>query len=266
MPGTRGKARFIRNGRNKTTIKNRCLTMKKLNSLFTSTHIFTVALVTTLYSSTTFADWSANISAVSDYTFNGLSQTQNDPALQGGVDKAFDNGTYVGTWASNVDFGGDTNLEWDAYIGHYQMLTEAVSIDYGIAYYSYHGGDDSSDGNYPEIYTKFGYASDYGNTELNLWYTWDYFGTDSRHTVAMIAHTFELAPNHNLRASFDVSNSLDSDTWVWRDENTSFYHYRLAYQTSYKGLDFEIAAENTNLDIDTADERIVFGVSKTFSF
>lgn len=240
--------------------------MKKLNSLFTSTHIFTAALVTALYSSATFADWSANISAVSDYTFNGLSQTQNDPALQGGVDKAFDNGTYVGTWASNVDFGGDTNLEWDAYIGRYQMLTEAVSIDYGIAYYSYHGGDDSSDGNYPEIYTKFGYASDYGNTEFNLWYTWDYFGTGSRHTVAMIAHTFELAPNHNLRASFDVSNSLDSDTWVWRDENTSFYHYRLAYQTSYKGLDFEIAAENTNLDIDTADERIVFGVSKTFSF
>jgi hypothetical protein len=40
----------------------------------------------------------------------------------------------------------------------------------------------------------------------------------------------------------------------------------LAYQTSYEGFDFEIAAENTNLDFDTADERIVFGVSKTFSF
>ena len=91
--------------------------MKKLNSLFTSTHIFTAALVTALYSPATFADWSANISAVSDYTFNGLSQTQNDPALQGGVDKAFDNGTYVGTWASNVDFGDDTKLEWDDYVG-----------------------------------------------------------------------------------------------------------------------------------------------------
>ena len=49
-------------------------------------------------------------------------------------------------------------------------------------------------------------------------------------------------------------------------DETSFYHYRLAYQTSYEGFDFEIAAENTNLDFDTADERIVFGVSKTFSF
>ena len=210
--------------------------MKKRNAFQASIRIVTTAIVAVLYSSASFADWSANISAVSDYTFNGLSQTQNDPALQGGIDKALENGVYAGTWASNVDFGGDTNLEWDAYVGRYQMLTEAVSIDYGIAYYSYHGGDDSSDGNYPEIYTKFGYASDYGNTELNFWYTWDYFGTGSRHTVAMVAHTFELAPNHNVRASFDVSNSLDSDTWVWRDDNTSFYHYRLAYQTSYKGL------------------------------
>jgi hypothetical protein len=82
----------------------------------------------------------------------------------------------------------------------------------------------------------------------------------------MVAHTFELAPNHHLRASFDVSNSLDSDKWLWNGDDTSFYHYRLAYQTSYEGFDFEIAAENTNLDFDTADERIVFGVSKTFSF
>ncbi|WP_052234829.1 TorF family putative porin [Alteromonas macleodii] len=240
--------------------------MKKLNSFFTSTHIFTVTIVAALYSSASFADWSANISAVSDYTFNGVSQTQNDPALQGGVDKAFDNGTYAGTWASNVDFGGDTNLEWDFYVGRYQMLTETVSLDYGIAYYSYHGGDDSSDGNYPEVYTKFGYASDYGSSELNFWYTWDYFGTGAKHAIAMVAHTFEFAPNHHLRASFDVSNSLDSDKWLWNGDDTSFYHYRLAYQTSYEGFDFEIAAENTNLDFDTADERIVFGVSKTFSF
>lgn len=29
------------------------------------------------------ADWSATITGASDYTFNGVSQTENDPALQG---------------------------------------------------------------------------------------------------------------------------------------------------------------------------------------
>lgn len=211
------------------------------------------------------AELSTTVTAVSDYTFNGVSQTGNDPALQVSLDKLFDNGMYVGTWASNVDFADDTNLEWDFYLGRFISLTENVTVDYGIAYYSYHGDDNSSDGNYPEIYTKFGYNSDFGNTELNLWYSWDYFGADVGHTIVMVAHNYEIAPNHNLRASFDVSNSLDANKWRWDGENTSYHHYRLAYQTSYQGFNIEVAAENTNLDIDVADERIVMSVSKTFS-
>ncbi len=30
----------------------------------------------------------------------------------------------------------------------------------------------------------------------------------------MIAHTYELAPNHALRASFDISNSLDGKKYA----------------------------------------------------
>ena len=77
-------------------------------------------------------------------------------------------------------------MEWDFYVGRYLTLTDAVSIDYGIAYYSYHGGDNSSAGNYPEVYTKFGMVNDYGNSELNFWYSWDYFGTGGGHAIAMV--------------------------------------------------------------------------------
>ena len=81
----------------------------------------------------------------------------------------------------------------------------------------------------------------------------------------MVAHTVELAPNHNLRASFDISNSLDGDKYSWQATEKSYHHYRLAYQTSYEGFNIEVAAENTNLDWDTADERIVLSVARTFS-
>ena len=211
------------------------------------------------------ADWSATVTGASDYTFNGVSQTMNDPAIQASLDKSFENGFYAGSWASNVDFGDDTNIEWDFYAGQYISLNDALSLDYGIAYYTYQGGDDSSDGNYPEAYAKFGYASELGQTEFNFWYSWDYFGTGAGHTVSMIAHSIELAPNHTLRASFDISNSFDSKKWVWDGDDTSYHHYRVAYQTAFNGFDIEVAAENTNLDWDTADERIVFSISKTFS-
>ena len=63
------------------------------------------------------ADISANVALVSDYKFRGISQSNENPAIQGGFDYAFNNGFYVGTWGSTVDFDsvGDFNgsLELD---------------------------------------------------------------------------------------------------------------------------------------------------------
>tara|TARA_B100001057_G_scaffold178931_1_gene179712 strand:+ start:3634 stop:4335 length:702 start_codon:yes stop_codon:yes gene_type:complete len=222
-----------------------------------------VALPFALLSTTVSANWSTTITAASDYTFNGVTQTDNDPAIQASLDYAFDSGVYAGAWASNVDFGDDTDFELDAYLGKYVQLADTVSADYGIAYYTYQGNN--SDGNYAEAYTKFGYASEYGQTELNFWYSWDYFGTGAGHVISMIAHTFEIAPNHAIRASFDISNSLDGEKWAWDvNQKKSYKHYRLAYQTSYEGFGIEIAAEDTSLDYDYADERIVLAISRTF--
>ncbi|WP_372760530.1 TorF family putative porin [Pseudoalteromonas sp.] len=223
-----------------------------------------IALPLSFLSTATMANWSTTITAASDYTFNGVSQTDNDPALQASLDYAFDDGVYAGVWASNVDFGDDTDFELDAYVGRYVQLNDQVSLDYGIAYYTYQGNN--SDFNYGEAYSKFGYASELGQTELNFWYSWDYFGTGAGHVITEIAHTYTLAPNHALRASFDISNSLDGDKWAWdSNQKKSYHHYRLAYQTSYAGFGIEVAAENTSLDYDYADERIVLAVSRTFN-
>lgn len=214
-------------------------------------------------SSNVMADWSTSVTFVSDYTFNGISQTQNKPALQGSLDYAFDGGEYLGSWGSNVDFETDTSLEWDFYAGKFIQLNKKWSIDYGVAYYSYHTG--SSDGNYPEVYSKFGYDSDYGITEFNVWYSWDYFGTSAGHVITMIAHSFDVLSGHTIRLSADTSNSLDGNKYLWDEGAKSYYHYRVSYQTNIEGFDIEISAENTNLGYDTADERVVLSISRVFS-
>jgi len=209
---------------------------------------------------------SATVNLASDYTFNGVSQTGNDPALQASLDYSADNGFYAGTWASNLDFGGsdDTNIEWDAYIGKYYQLNEKIGLDVGIAYYTYHGDSASDTYNYPEAYTKFGYSSSLGDTELNFWYSWDYFGLDVNHYIAMVAHTFEVAPGHNVKVSFDRSTSANENKWAWGNGDKSYNHYRVEYMTSWNGFDFDLALEDTNMDWDTADSRVVFSVSRTF--
>ena len=57
------------------------------------------------------AELSATVTATTDYDFRGITQTAQDPAIQGSVDLATDPGFYAGVWASNVDFGpGDPNV------------------------------------------------------------------------------------------------------------------------------------------------------------
>ena len=218
-------------------------------------------------SASSHAALSSTVNLASDYTFNGVSQTMNDPTLQASFDYAADNGFYAGTWASNVDFGTgeDTNIEWDAYIGKFYQLNDKVGLDTGIAYYTYHGDDASDTYNYPEAYAKFAYNSSMGDTEFNFWYSWDYFGLDVNHYIAMIAHTVEVSEGHSVKVSFDRSTSANENKWSW-DGDDAYNHYRVEYMTSSNGFDFNLAAENTSMDMDSADSRIVLGVSRTFSF
>lgn len=212
------------------------------------------------------ADWSATVTGASDYMFNGVSQTQNSPALQGSIDYAADNGWYAGSWTSNVDYGDAANRELDFYTGYYQSLNESTDADFGIAYYSYYGSSAASEYNYPEMYGKLIFAHRLGITETTLWYSWDYFGTGADHVIGKVAHTFSIADNHAIQLTVDNSHSLDEDKYQWDTGDSSYVHYKVAYQTQFHGFDIEIAAEDTTLSYDTADARLFASVSRTFSF
>ena len=74
-----------------------------------------------------------NIGATSDYVFRGLSQTNGDAAIQGGID--YSNGMfYAGTWASNVSFAHDYEL--DLYAG-VKPTAGKFSFDLGAITYQY---------------------------------------------------------------------------------------------------------------------------------
>jgi uncharacterized protein (TIGR02001 family) len=81
---------------------------------------------------------SANIALVSNYYFRGVTQTNDGAAAQGGVDLEGIGGTsiYVGTWASNVDFGDGTSYEIDFYGGWAPSLGD-FNFDVGYVYYAY---------------------------------------------------------------------------------------------------------------------------------
>ncbi len=103
------------------------------------------------------AELSANIGVTSNYVWRGATQTQNGPAIQGGVDWEGESGLYIGTWVSNVDFGtiidvedaeglddlsllsvrSGSEYEADFYIGWGFDFNEHVALDVGYVYYHY---------------------------------------------------------------------------------------------------------------------------------
>ena len=94
---------------------------------------------------------SGNVAIVSQYRFRGVSQSDGDMAIQGGLTVSHQSGFYLSTWASNLaGFGtyGGANMELDL-IGGYKHSFGKATIDGGLLWYVYPG---TSGHNYAEPY------------------------------------------------------------------------------------------------------------------
>jgi len=88
-----------------------------------------------------------NIGLFSQYIFRGLTQTNEEPALQGGMDYSHASGFYAGTWGSNVSVLRDSgaysaggSLELDIYGGFKGAIGKSdFGYDVGLLYYWYPG-------------------------------------------------------------------------------------------------------------------------------
>jgi uncharacterized protein (TIGR02001 family) len=100
-----------------------------------------------------------NLGIFSNYIFRGVSQTSEQPALQGGFDYAHKSGAYAGVWGSNVswlsDWGASTesSLELDVYGGYKGSFAGDFGYDVGAIYYYYPGSPVGAfDANTGEVY------------------------------------------------------------------------------------------------------------------
>ena len=107
---------------------------------------------------------SGSVAVVSDYKFRGISQTDGNFAVQGGITVSHESGFYVSAWGSSVDSyvtaHGTAHQEIDLIAG-FKTTTGGVTFDIGALYYVYPGtrlAGDVSASDFVEPYASLSYA------------------------------------------------------------------------------------------------------------
>lgn len=170
-----------------------------------------VAMLCLLGSTSAFAGLSTNFSLVTDYVWRGVTQTDNDAAVQGGMDYEHDIGLSLGTWLSNVGTGG---TEADFYGSYSYSFTDSFSLSVGGTFYHYTkiGGNDTMELNMGITLWMF---------DLSANYIDEYFGSKSSSWYYSISTSYDLIPSQGIALGLSVGHttfdkeSLSGSTAYW---------------------------------------------------
>ena len=226
------------------------------------------------------AQLSGNLGLTSDYRFRGISQTQNAPAIQGGIDYAHSSGLYVGNWNSSVSSQVYTNgagVESDLYAGFKKDVYKGITIDLGSYNYFYPRANVASTGKEfttNELYAGIGYdAKKFGSYSVKYSHSVsDYFGVSNStgtqyfqadaaipvvKNLSVVAHAgrTDVANNAQLNYNdFNAGLAYDLKGWVL----SAKYYWNTSMTPGF------VAANNVNGQGLTNSTAVV-AVTRTFN-
>ena len=228
--------------------------------------------------------YSFNIGGTSDYVFRGISQTDNDPAIQGGADIAWGI-IYAGVWASMVDFADapPANAEVDWYGGikpTWNSPFGTINFDFGGIYYSYPNANPGFVGlpdiNYFELKAGYSWSSLHPSlvTGTTVYWSPDYvFETGSVWTVeSMAAWTLPkvgvFTPVLNGVIGWQFGDWEEGYSVNAPGTDDEYYYWNAGLALGVENITFDFRYWDTNIGNDAAglicagpnlcDERFVF--------
>ena len=212
---------------------------------------------------------SANVSLLTDYLYRGISQTNENFALQGGFDYSHTpTGLYVGTWASNVDFA--ESLEIDVYGGIGGEFGNGLSWDVGGLYYMYPGSNAKPEEDFFEAYFNLGYTFSDMQLEpsIGTGVAWspDFFGEDG--DGVYVYGSLDLSLPQDFGLSFYVGHQdVDGDKLSGPD-GFDYVHYSIGLSKSFGPLDLSVSWNDANDECDGGTNElcraVVFSVGSSF--
>mgnify|MGYP005628679357 FL=1 len=209
--------------------------------------------------------FSGSMGFVTDYRFRGVTQTDEEMAIQGSFDWAHEKGYYFGVWGSNVDFGsqGNGNTEFDIYAGVAREYY-GITFDVGGIWYTYPGATENLALDYVEL--MFGMSHDFSliSTGVSAYYSPQF--TSASGEAIYISFDAEVPLANRLALTGHVGHQ-----WVAKEDaitrpDTVDWSIGASYATH--GFDLSITYIDTDLTTtecaEGCDGEAVFGISRSF--
>ena len=210
--------------------------------------------------------FSANVALTTDYVFRGISQTFEEPAIQGGFDFNDASGFYAGIWGSNVDFrdGDQAQIEVDVYGGYSAEAANGLGWDVGVIHYDYPGAAGSLNYDFNEIYGSVGKSFGAVKGTVGLNYSDDYYAGSGNATYLYLDVEIPLPQDFAL-ALHAGDQEIDDNAAFGTPDYTD---YKVGISKEFGGFGFALDFIDTDLSksecgSDNCDSRVVFTVSKS---
>ncbi|MFT5321231.1 MAG: hypothetical protein ACI934_001379 [Pseudohongiellaceae bacterium] len=205
------------------------------------------------------AEINNTITLTSDYLFDGASQTDSGPALQFSSTISLKSGFYAGIWASNVDFSPTypSEIEIDYILGYGRTLNENAYLDLGAAHYTY-STIPSPGYDFTELYANYIFKN---RTTFSLYLA------DNTAALNGFAYRFKVSHLEPLRNNYSLA--LEATYIDQKDNNFSWFHYKLGIVKTLDSFQWNLSYQNTNIGNNSdpynrADGRVVMGLVYSF--
>ena len=217
--------------------------------------------------------FSADVAITNDYVYRGTSQTDEHPALQGGIywSNEFKAGSQdltldLGVWGSNVDFndGDRASVEID-YTAGLSTEINGIGLGVGYIYYSYPGSGSALDYNFHEFNASI--SKDFEIASASATFNWspDFFGGVDD------AYYWDLGVDVPLPHKFVASAHLGFQQFD-DDAQDDYVDWSVGISRPVKGIDVSLTYYDTDIDDggfcgesnDNCTSRFVVAVSKAF--
>lgn len=224
----------------------------------------------TLASSAAFAGATGNVGAFSEYMFRGVSQGSG-AAVQGGLDYAHDSGVYVGTWVSNIGFGGASGgAEVDGYVGYAGKVGD-VGFDIGSLFYWY-SEEDEVDAKLNTL--EFYGGLSFGPVGLKYYYSDEcnfFIGDDEAEEAGYLLGTLALPIKDTLNFTASVGfydgDEVERYLGTLGSDDDTYIDYSVGLaKTIDGGMTFTLQLIDTDIEAAGVDDDLqaVVGVKKSF--